>query len=225
MEIRSKPQDLIGLATLALVSEQPHHPYEIQRLLKERHKAYAVGKTRALYRAIEELDAAGLIEQLETSRDGKRPERTVYGITPEGREHLENWLADLLETPVHQDLAFNVAMGLIPYLSQDRAQAALTARTVSLSAALVSLDESHRLLQEQLHLPRLVLLELEHSRALATAELEWVRSLLDDMESGRLVWNDEILVSHFAAINAAEQAQRARIATHHTQTSPGEDSQ
>ncbi len=223
--MRSKPRDLIGLATLGLVSEQPRHPYEIQRLLKERHKTYAFGKTRALYRAIEELDAAGLIEKIETSREGKRPERTVYAITPDGREHLEDWLVDLIESPVHQDLVFNVAVGLIPYLSQERARAALSARTVSLRSALVSLDESYRLLQEQLHLPRVVLLELEHSKTLAAAELEWVHALLGDIEAGRLVWNDEILAAHFAAIHAAEQAQRARITSHRAQASPGEHSQ
>ncbi|HEY7926650.1 MAG TPA: PadR family transcriptional regulator [Candidatus Dormibacteraeota bacterium] len=224
METRTRPKDMIGLATLALISEQPRHPYEIQRLLRGRHKTYAVGKTRELYRAIEELDAAGLIEQLETSREGRRPERTVYRITGDGREHLENWLAELLETPVHRDLVFNVAMGLIAYLDQERAQAALRTRTVNLRAALVGLDESHRLLQEQLHLPRLVLLELEHSMALANAELEWVGSLLHDMESGTLAWNEEIIAAHFAAMHAAEEAQHAHITSHQTQTSTGEHS-
>ena len=85
MEMRTQPKDMVALTTLGLLSEQPCHPYEIQRLLKERHKAYAVGKTRTLYRAIEELEAAGYIEPLETSREGRRPERTVYRITPEGQ--------------------------------------------------------------------------------------------------------------------------------------------
>ncbi len=215
---------MIGLAALALISEQPRHPYEIQRLLRGRHKTYAVGKTRELYRAIEGLDAAGLIEQLETSREGRRPERTVYRITPDGREHLENWLADLLEAPVQHDLVFSIAMGLIAYLDQDRARDALSARTVSLRAALAALGESHRLLQEELHLPRLVLLELEHSVALARAELEWVRSLLHDMESGALVWNQEIIAAHFAAMHAAEEAQHARMTSRHTPPSAEEHS-
>ena len=106
MEIRTQPKDMVALTTLGLLSEQPCHPYEIQRLLKERHKAYAVGKTRTLYRAIEELEAAGYIEPIETSREGRRPERTVYRITPEGSEELENWLADLLSTPVDETPVF-----------------------------------------------------------------------------------------------------------------------
>src|ERR1035437_5153778 len=99
MEMRTQPKDMVALTTLGLLSEQPCHPYEIQRLLKERHKSYAVGKPRPLYRAIEELEAAGYIEPVETSREGRRPERTVYRITSDGSEVLENWIADLLSTP------------------------------------------------------------------------------------------------------------------------------
>src|SRR3984893_5451061 len=139
MEMRTQPKDMVALTTLGLLSEQPCHPYEIQRLLKERHKAYAVGKTRALYRAIEELEAAGNIEPVETSREGRRPERTVYRITPEGREELENWLADLLATPVEETPVFSVAMGLLAYVTQERAEAALASRVVVLRAKLASL--------------------------------------------------------------------------------------
>ena len=103
MEMRTQPKDMVALTTLGLLSEQPCHPYEIQRLLRERHKSYAVGKTRTLYRAIEELEAAGYIEPLETSREGRRPERTVYRITPEGSEELENWLAELLVDTSRRD--------------------------------------------------------------------------------------------------------------------------
>ncbi len=210
MEIRTQPKDMVALTTLGLLSEQPCHPYEIQRLLRERHKSYAVGKTRTLYRAIEELEAAGFIEPLETSRDGRRPERTVYRITAEGCEELENWLGDLLATPVHEVPVFSVAVGLLGYISQDRAEAALASRLVALQAHNLSLDATLRLAQDDLGLPRLVLLELEHAIALGTAELSWVRSLIADMQSGALVWNEELIRAHFEAMHAADAERRNR---------------
>ncbi len=210
MESRTRPKDMVALTTLGLLSEQPCHPYEIQRLLIQRHKGYAVGKTRALYRAIEELEALGYIEQLETSREGRRPERTVYRITAEGRDELENWLADLLASPVDEHPVFNIAVGLLGYISQNRAENALTMRVLSLRARLVALDVSLKLAQEDLGLPRLVLLELEHAMALAAAELEWVRSLLSDIETGVLVWNEELLRAHFEAMHAADEERRRR---------------
>ncbi|HEV3273891.1 MAG TPA: PadR family transcriptional regulator [Candidatus Dormibacteraeota bacterium] len=208
--MRTQPKDMVALTTLGLLSEQPCHPYEIQRLLRDRHKSYAVGKTRTLYRAIEELEAAGYIEPLETSREGRRPERTVYRITPEGSEELENWLADLLSTPVDETPVFRVAVGLLGYITQERAEAALASRVVSLRARVTALDATLKMAQDDLGLPRLVLLELEHAMALAAAEIEWIRSITTDMQSGTLIWNEELIRAHFEAMHAADAERRNR---------------
>jgi DNA-binding PadR family transcriptional regulator len=208
MEMRTQPKDMVALTTLALLSEQPCHPYEIQRLLRERHKSYAVGKTRTLYRAIDELQAAGYIEPLETSREGRRPERTVYRITTEGSEELENWLADTLSTPVDETPVFQVAVGLLAYITEERAHAALATRIVSLRSRVTALDATLKLAQDELGLPRLVLLELEHGIALASAEIEWIRSLIADMDTGALIWNEALLRAHFEAMHAADRGRR-----------------
>jgi DNA-binding PadR family transcriptional regulator len=215
MELRTQPKDMVALTTLGLLSEQPCHPYEIQRLLKERHKSYAVGKTRTLYRAIEELEAAGYIEPLETSREGKRPERTVYRITAEGSEELENWLVDLLSTPVDETPVFQVAVGLLGYITEERARKALANRVVSLRAKVTALDATLKMAQDDLGLPRLVLLELEHATALATSEIDWIQSIAADMESGVLVWNDDLIRTHFEAMHAADAERRNRRRQHH----------
>jgi DNA-binding PadR family transcriptional regulator len=227
MEIRTQPKDMVAVTTLALLSEEPCHPYEIQRLLKERHKSYAVGKTRTLYRAIEELEAAGYIEPVETSREGKRPERTVYRITPEGSEELENWLVDLLSTPVAETPVFQVAVGLLGYITEERAQKALATRVVSLRAKVSALDATLKMAQDDLGLPRLVLLELEHAMALATAEIEWIQSIAADMESGALVWNEELIRAHFEAMHAADAERRNRHRQNHPAalTHPARDEQ
>src|ERR1035437_2653193 len=156
MEMRTQPKDMVALTTLGLLSEQPCHPYEIQRLLKERHKSYAVGKTRTLYRAIEELEAAGSIEPDETSREGRRPERTVYRITSDGSEELENWIADLLSTPVDETPVFRVAVGLLGYIPQERPETPLATRVVTLRAHVNALDTTLKMAQNDLGLPRLL---------------------------------------------------------------------
>jgi DNA-binding PadR family transcriptional regulator len=215
METRTRPKDMVALTTLGLLSEAPCHPYEIQRMLRDRHKSYAVGKTRSLYRAIDELEAVGYIESFETSREGRRPERTVYRITPEGREELENWLVDLLSAPVDETPVFSVAVGLLGYITQERAETALARRLITLQAKLVALDATLKLAQDDLGLPRLVLLELEHAMALTSAELDWVRRIVGDMQSGELIWNDELIKAHFEAMHAADaQRRKDREAAH-----------
>ncbi|MGA9112461.1 MAG: PadR family transcriptional regulator [Candidatus Dormiibacterota bacterium] len=208
MRVTRPPRGMIALTALALLTERPLHPYEMQRLMHDRRKEYAEGRTRALYRAIEELEAAGWIEPVETTREGRRPERTVYRITPEGREALEDWLQDVLERPAREHLAFTAAVGMLAYLPQDRAADALQHRVVELRAELAARDEASSALDQEMHLPRIVLLEDEHERALREAELRWVLALLEDMRSGRLVWDEAILRAHFEAMHDHETARR-----------------
>ena len=67
-------QNLWELTVLCTLREAPMHPYEILRLLKERHKEEVlVLKRGSLYHAIERLLAAGHIEELDTRRNGRRP--------------------------------------------------------------------------------------------------------------------------------------------------------
>jgi DNA-binding PadR family transcriptional regulator len=214
--IQASPHGTIALTALALLREGPLHPYEMQRLMHERHKDYAEGRTRALYRAIEELQAAGWIEPVETTREGRRPERTVYRITADGDEALEDWLQDVLERPAHEHLVFTAAVGLLVYLPQDRALDALQHRVVEIRADLAAREEASAAFAQEMHLPRVVLLEDEHERALREAELRWISSLLEDMRSGRLSWDEASLRAHFDAIHSYETARRR----HHGGTDP-----
>jgi hypothetical protein len=59
----------------------------------------------------------------------------------------------------------------------------------TLSARLAILDAA------AYELPRLFLVEDEYEEAVTRAELEWVRSLIDDLRSGRLLWSEEWLRS------------------------------
>jgi DNA-binding PadR family transcriptional regulator len=182
-------RDVIALTVLALLAERPLHPYEMQRLMRERRKDFAIGKARSFYDAVNRLLRDGLIEPLETSREGKRPERTVYRITAEGREELASWLDELLSTPATEYPLFTVAMNFLACLSPAAVVQALQDRVVALEGALAGLDAVLHTLQEQVGLPRLVLLEHEHTQALRRAELEWVRTIIADIQTGRLTWD------------------------------------
>ncbi len=57
-------RDVIALTVLALLTERPLHPYEMQRLMRERHKDFAIGKARSFYDAANRLLRDGLIEAL-----------------------------------------------------------------------------------------------------------------------------------------------------------------
>jgi DNA-binding PadR family transcriptional regulator len=86
----------LALAILNLLYERPMHPYEMQQLMRERgHDQVIKLKGGSLYSTIERLTAAGLITPVETTREGRRPERTVYAITETGQDELTMWLHEL----------------------------------------------------------------------------------------------------------------------------------
>jgi len=50
-----------------------------------------------VYRALREMEAAGLVTS-EWDDDSRGPQRRVYSITPEGAQHLAEWVTDLNRT-------------------------------------------------------------------------------------------------------------------------------
>jgi hypothetical protein len=111
-------------------------------------------------------------------------------------------------------------VGLLGYITQERAESALATRLVALQARIVALDATLKLAQDDLGLPRLVLLELEHAIALTSAELDWVRVIIGDMQSGVLVWNEQLLRAHFEAMHAATAARRQHHDNDHASKLP-----
>jgi DNA-binding PadR family transcriptional regulator len=199
--------DFIGLATLALLQECPRHPYDLHRIIRGRRwdQAFHItGLPRSLYHAIDRLARLHLIEPVETTREGNRPERTVYQITEEGREEFRNRLRGLLETPAAERPVLPAALGLAGYASPRMLLDALEGRVVVLTAEVAAKEAALRALNEQMRLPRVVLIGAEWERALLQAELDWVLSLVEELRSGTLTWDWQSLASHFAA----EQSRR-----------------
>src|SRR5215469_11116173 len=93
-------KNLWSLTVLVFLRLKPMHPYELQSVIKLTHKEdFLQLKPGSLYNSIERLLEAELIEVAETTRAGRRPERTVYRITRAGRQEMTNWLRELLEKP------------------------------------------------------------------------------------------------------------------------------
>src|SRR5215831_17347344 len=128
MPARPLQTDLTAITTLGLVTERPRHPYEMQRLIRNRGKVFVKGLPRSLYHAIDRLAKEGLVEVVETSRDGRRPERTLYAATAAGREALGDWLTNLLATPEDDAATYYAALSLIAYLDPAQALEALRER-------------------------------------------------------------------------------------------------
>lgn len=188
MSRMSSHRNLWALSVLCMLRERPMHPYEMQRLTRERQNDEFLDLKRgSLYHAIARLERAGYIAPVETTREGRRPERTVYRITDDGHRERHAWLRELLTTPGRDATPFFAALGFLAHLSPDEVAGHLAARAAAIEAEVAGLDA--KLTEMTPKLGRLFLPEAEYWRALRRAELEWVRSLTADLRAGRLSWD------------------------------------
>ena len=181
-----RPSNPLALAVLVLLYERPMHPYEMASTLRERAKHESIKLNYgSLYTVVEALQRDGLIQAVETIRDGRRPERTVYDITEPGKVLLVDWLSDLIRIPTKEFTQFEAGLSLVGALPPDDVVRLLKARLVALEVD-IRRSEGMRGLGEEMQLPRLFWVEDEYRIVLRRAERDWVKSLVDDIESGRL---------------------------------------
>jgi DNA-binding PadR family transcriptional regulator len=196
------------MAVLSLLREEPMHPYQMQRLLVERHKDEVLALRRgSLYHAIDRLTRQGLIAPVRVGREGRRPERTTYRITAAGDRERVRWLRERIATPQEEPLEFVATLNFLVYISPGDA-------VVQLEARIQALDARSRTLRRMLKglagiVDRINRVESEYLLAVTEAELAWVRRLVGEVRSGSLAWDlTDILDKDRAARKAAEKGRK-----------------
>jgi DNA-binding PadR family transcriptional regulator len=186
----SPQHNLWSLTVLCLLRARPMHPYELQQRIRDWHKDEFLDLKRgSLYHAIDRLRRDELIEAVETRREGRRPERTVYRLTDKGGQTIQDWLRDMLARPARETNQFFAALSFLPTLHPDVVQEQLRQRVQSLEAEITCLNTVLATMVPRIG--RLVLVEVEYRRAMKEAERTWVLALLDDLRSGALRWDPE----------------------------------
>ena len=185
MAKRRKVGNLLALALLAGLREKPIHPYEMATLLRERGKEFSIKiQWGSLYTVVQNLEKHGFVEAVDTSRQGKRPERTVYALTTAGRAELDGWMRELLGEPRQEFTAYEAALSNAGVLSPETVIDLLTQRVAALDV--VIRDGREQLAKAMETLPRLFLIEAEYKLAMTEAEANWTRSLLTELVDGTL---------------------------------------
>jgi DNA-binding PadR family transcriptional regulator len=180
---RSNP---LALAVLICLYERPMHPYEVATTLRQRNKHESVRLNYgSLYAVVASLERRGLIAPLETAREGRLPERTVYQLTDTGRVETHDWLTDLIASPVKEYPSFEAALSFLPALPPDDVIGLLRERALRLETEIAQAQASQDV-AEKMGLPRLFSVEGLFRMVLLEAELDFVRRLAADIESGTL---------------------------------------
>jgi DNA-binding PadR family transcriptional regulator len=180
---RSNP---LALAVLSCLAERPMHPYEIAATLRERGKDQSIKiNYGSLYTVVESLLRRRMVEERETVREGRRPERTVYGITQAGRAEHDDWLSEMISRPEAGFTQFEAALSLMGGLPPDEVLPLLEQRRSALHIQVVADESTYRLCLEQ-GLPEVFIVELEYKIAMRKAELGYVEDLVRRIRERKL---------------------------------------
>jgi DNA-binding PadR family transcriptional regulator len=175
--------------------ESPMHPYRMQQMIKERgqDQLVNVAQRNSVYQALDRLVRDGLARPAGTTRDPGRPERTIYEITDEGAATMRRWLTAMLPAPAREFPEFPAALAFLPILDPREVRSLLEQRISALDEKLAGVEG-----QAPPGLPRLFLIEDEYRAAMLVAELTWLRALTEDLASGRLTWDEQLIQSTLA---------------------------
>lgn len=181
-EVKRRLSNPLALAVLVLLYERPMHPYEMASTLRERRKEASIKLNYgSLYTVIEQLQREKFILALETMRDGKRPERTIYALTAEGESELVDWMRELVSDPAKEYPQFEAALSLIPVLPPEEVVELLKVRINLLKEELEGIQQEDRVC-EAMKLPRLFSIEREYHEKMVQTELKFCTKLFLDIK-------------------------------------------
>ncbi len=181
----------LGLAVLELLHEGPMHPYEMAQLMRERYVHMRVNvKAGSLYHTVERLRRDRLIEVVDTQRDGRRPERTVYGMTQTGLDEFTQRGRELLGDLATEFPAYLSGLAVIDELGREHSLIELEHRITRLRAAVAGDEAVLQQLAED-GTPPIYWLDWRYQCEHRKFELRWTEQLHDDLKSGRIPFHDK----------------------------------
>jgi len=178
----------LALSVLELLDERPMHPYELASIMRERHHDEFIRLNfGSLYHTVDTLERSGWIVPAEREKEGRRPERTIYRLSPAGREALVGAISEIIARPRREFLHFSAGLMFMHHLDPNRAAELLEERASALHAVVTKLSHILDELLASGH-GRLALIELEHKIALIESERAWVKKLAREINDGKLEW-------------------------------------
>jgi DNA-binding PadR family transcriptional regulator len=179
---RRKVGNMLALAILSTLTQRPMHPYEMASVMRVRGKDQDMPiKWGSLYTVVQNLERHGFIQSTGSVRQGARPERTTYAITPAGREELADWVRELLAETGHEQPRFEAGLSVMGAIGPDEAIELLRLRIDRLEAYMTRRRAEVAAASD---VPRIFLIEVEYDLAIQQAEADWIRGLLAEIDAG-----------------------------------------
>lgn len=192
---KRKVSNLLALAVLSLLTERPMHPYEIAAVMRHRDLSSVIKLNQSsLYSTIEALQREELIVPVETQREGRYPERTIYTTTEAGRAELNDWLRSLIGQPAVEYTQFAAGLAFIGHLPPSEVALLLNAHVQYLQEQMKGMHAAIKRAR-QLGVDRLFTIEDTYTLTLLEARLTFIQQLIQEIQDETLTeMRDEELV-------------------------------
>jgi len=115
------------LILLGLLRERPRHGYEIKKQIREILSLFAGVELKSIYYPLRILEKRGLVVQ-RASKQGRRPQRFVYELTPKGESRFNALLAESLLKLTRPQFSLDVSLYFLRYIKPEVAKRRLHAR-------------------------------------------------------------------------------------------------
>lgn len=168
----------VRLLILGLLASGPLHGHQIRRAAEQSGiEQWGGVKVGGLYGMLHRLEGESLIEPLRVEQEGRRPPRTVYAITPDGRAELVLHRDRALTQPALHSTTVEVALKWSAGLDQKALRERLRRRRDAVAREHAELVASRDL-------------NLDEGR-LSTASIAGYRRTQLHLEA-ELAWHDEL---------------------------------
>lgn len=163
------------LILLGLLRESPKHGYEIKTKIREILSLFAGVDLKSIYYPLTVLEKRGMVSK-HKAKEGKRPVRFVYSLTPKGESHFNALLGRSfldLKRPV---FSLDLSLYFLRYIKPSIARRRLLGRMQILKKLLNSLRQMAVSLKGKKEDPLACI--LEHNLNMLKAEYEFLSGFI-----------------------------------------------
>lgn len=176
----------IALLVLGCIAEKPLNPYHLTKLFAQLNtERWFPMATSSIYAAIRSLVKKGYIEGRKV-RSGNMPQKTVYAITPQGKEVLQDNLVNYLREPQQVVSEFDLTLIFLFHLPKDLAIEALRAHKTRVEQEIAGRKRACAALESTI--PYNGLITMRHGLYQREADLKTLTELLQHVEADE-DWN------------------------------------
>lgn len=170
------------LTLLLILSEEPRHGYQINKVIEERGmRSWVDIKFSSVYKGLDELAKRGLIEG-EKEEAKVQQSKKIFSITKLGQRVLKKQLELLLKNPPRPKWMFDLGLAGIYLLNKTDALAALESYKASLTNRLKFYDRALEELDRTHDHYYIVKALFERPKYQFSGELSWVNEFVEHIK-------------------------------------------